>query len=208
MTHYGFGPGSAGTAYFTLHAGRDHEHAAEARVLLERHARPEDGDPGRGGCRASAQRELGAARRRRSPALAGEIGPASPAPGPAETARAAARRPLRHAHRGCGEQSASAFTPRITAPSAGPTMKPSCQRRPVQRHVPGRQLLRSEIGGRAVRTRRRLSTRRRRPGPRAGRPRRRRVARTHATGCSRASTRILDVAGRRASAWRGLFRNE
>lgn len=44
VTHYGFEPGSAGTAYFTLHADRDHEHAAKARVLLERHARPEDGD--------------------------------------------------------------------------------------------------------------------------------------------------------------------
>lgn len=44
VTHYGFGPGSAGTAYFTLHADRDQEHAAEARVLLERHARPEDED--------------------------------------------------------------------------------------------------------------------------------------------------------------------
>lgn len=44
IRHYGFEPGSAGTAYFTLHAERDHEHAAEARGLLERHTRPEDAD--------------------------------------------------------------------------------------------------------------------------------------------------------------------
>jgi pyrroloquinoline-quinone synthase len=44
LEHYGFGPGSAGTAYFEVHSERDHEHAAESgRVLAER-ARPEDHD--------------------------------------------------------------------------------------------------------------------------------------------------------------------
>jgi pyrroloquinoline-quinone synthase len=32
--HYGFVPGSAGTAYFDLHAERDHEHAAASREVL------------------------------------------------------------------------------------------------------------------------------------------------------------------------------
>ena len=32
---YGFEDGSPGTAYFKLHAERDHEHAAEARSRLE-----------------------------------------------------------------------------------------------------------------------------------------------------------------------------
>ncbi|HET9323559.1 MAG TPA: iron-containing redox enzyme family protein [Gaiellaceae bacterium] len=44
VTHYGFEREGAGTAYFTLHADRDHEHAAEARKLLEQHARAEDAD--------------------------------------------------------------------------------------------------------------------------------------------------------------------
>jgi pyrroloquinoline-quinone synthase len=44
VEHYGFEPDSPATAYFTLHAERDHEHAAESRELLERHARPEDAD--------------------------------------------------------------------------------------------------------------------------------------------------------------------
>jgi pyrroloquinoline-quinone synthase len=41
---YGFESGAEGTAYFRLHAERDHEHAAEARSLLEQHARPVDAD--------------------------------------------------------------------------------------------------------------------------------------------------------------------
>ena len=35
VDHYGFEDGSPGTAYFELHAERDHEHAAEARSRLE-----------------------------------------------------------------------------------------------------------------------------------------------------------------------------
>jgi len=42
VEHYGFEPESSASAYFTLHAERDHEHAAHSRELLERHARPED----------------------------------------------------------------------------------------------------------------------------------------------------------------------
>jgi pyrroloquinoline-quinone synthase len=44
VDHYGFDERGAGTAYFRLHATRDHEHAAESRELLERHATPADGD--------------------------------------------------------------------------------------------------------------------------------------------------------------------
>ena len=44
VEHYEFRPESPATLYFTLHAERDHEHAAESRELLERHARPEDAD--------------------------------------------------------------------------------------------------------------------------------------------------------------------
>ena len=44
VEHYGFEPESPATSYFTLHAERDHEHAAESRELLERHARPKDAD--------------------------------------------------------------------------------------------------------------------------------------------------------------------
>jgi pyrroloquinoline-quinone synthase len=44
VEHYGFEESGEGTAYFRLHARRDHEHAAEARELLERHAAPEDED--------------------------------------------------------------------------------------------------------------------------------------------------------------------
>ena len=44
VEHYGFEPDGPATAYFTLHAERDHEHAAQSRELLERHARPEDAD--------------------------------------------------------------------------------------------------------------------------------------------------------------------
>jgi pyrroloquinoline-quinone synthase len=41
---YGFEFGSDGTAYFRLHADRDHVHAAEARALLEEHAGVADTD--------------------------------------------------------------------------------------------------------------------------------------------------------------------
>jgi pyrroloquinoline-quinone synthase len=41
---YGFGPDSDATAYFRLHAELDHDHAAEARSLLEAQARPDDRD--------------------------------------------------------------------------------------------------------------------------------------------------------------------
>jgi pyrroloquinoline-quinone synthase len=44
VEHYGFEEGEAGTAYFRLHAVRDHEHAADSRELLERHATPDDAD--------------------------------------------------------------------------------------------------------------------------------------------------------------------
>jgi pyrroloquinoline-quinone synthase len=44
VEHYGFETDTPATSYFTLHAERDHEHAAESRELLERHARPEDAD--------------------------------------------------------------------------------------------------------------------------------------------------------------------
>ena len=44
VAHYGFEPKSHAMSYFTLHTERDHEHAAESRQLLERHARPEDAD--------------------------------------------------------------------------------------------------------------------------------------------------------------------
>jgi pyrroloquinoline-quinone synthase len=44
VDHYGFEEGGSGTAYFRLHATRDHEHAAESRTLLERHAEPADED--------------------------------------------------------------------------------------------------------------------------------------------------------------------
>jgi pyrroloquinoline-quinone synthase len=44
VEHYGFEERGNGTAYFRLHARRDHEHAAEARQLLERHATPADED--------------------------------------------------------------------------------------------------------------------------------------------------------------------
>jgi pyrroloquinoline-quinone synthase len=40
--HYGFEEGSA-TEYFTLHAERDHEHAAHSRELLEKLGTEEDG---------------------------------------------------------------------------------------------------------------------------------------------------------------------
>ena len=35
VEHYGFDAGSSATAYFSLHAERDHEHAAASRVILE-----------------------------------------------------------------------------------------------------------------------------------------------------------------------------
>jgi pyrroloquinoline-quinone synthase len=44
VEHYGFEERGEGTAYFRLHATRDHEHAAESRELLERHAEPADED--------------------------------------------------------------------------------------------------------------------------------------------------------------------
>jgi pyrroloquinoline-quinone synthase len=44
VEHYGFEGHGAGTSYFRLHAELDHEHAAESRELLERHAKPEDED--------------------------------------------------------------------------------------------------------------------------------------------------------------------
>ncbi|MDP8910868.1 MAG: iron-containing redox enzyme family protein [Actinomycetota bacterium] len=44
VEHYGFAQGSPGTAYFELHAERDHEHAASSRVLLEEHASDRDAE--------------------------------------------------------------------------------------------------------------------------------------------------------------------
>jgi pyrroloquinoline-quinone synthase len=44
VEHYGFAEAGRGTAYFRLHAERDHEHAAQSRALLERHASPADED--------------------------------------------------------------------------------------------------------------------------------------------------------------------
>jgi pyrroloquinoline-quinone synthase len=44
VEHYGFAANGSGTSYFRLHAELDHEHAAESRELLERHAKPEDED--------------------------------------------------------------------------------------------------------------------------------------------------------------------
>ena len=42
VEHYGFAPESPGTAYFELHAERDHEHAAESRATLEAEATRSD----------------------------------------------------------------------------------------------------------------------------------------------------------------------
>jgi pyrroloquinoline-quinone synthase len=44
VEHYGFEEGGAGTGYFRLHAELDHEHAADSRKRLERHATPADED--------------------------------------------------------------------------------------------------------------------------------------------------------------------
>jgi pyrroloquinoline-quinone synthase len=44
IEHYGFAEAERGTAYFRLHAERDHQHAADSRALLERHASPGDED--------------------------------------------------------------------------------------------------------------------------------------------------------------------
>jgi pyrroloquinoline-quinone synthase len=44
IEHYGFEPGSAGTAYFEVHAERDQEHAAESKRVLEERAQPADRD--------------------------------------------------------------------------------------------------------------------------------------------------------------------
>ena len=41
---YGFASGDSGTAYFAVHAERDHEHAADARALIEEQASEEDAD--------------------------------------------------------------------------------------------------------------------------------------------------------------------
>ncbi|HEX7256353.1 MAG TPA: iron-containing redox enzyme family protein [Gaiellaceae bacterium] len=52
VEHYGFEPESPAATYFTLHAERDHEHAAHSRELLEGHA-----------CAADADRVIAAAER-------------------------------------------------------------------------------------------------------------------------------------------------
>jgi pyrroloquinoline-quinone synthase len=44
VEHYGYTPDSPATAYFRLHAELDHEHADEARRLIEEHATSEDED--------------------------------------------------------------------------------------------------------------------------------------------------------------------
>jgi pyrroloquinoline-quinone synthase len=44
VEHYRYTPDSPATAYFRLHAELDHEHADEARRLIEEHATPEDED--------------------------------------------------------------------------------------------------------------------------------------------------------------------
>jgi pyrroloquinoline-quinone synthase len=44
VQNYDFEESGDGTAYFRLHAERDHEHAADSRALLERHATPADED--------------------------------------------------------------------------------------------------------------------------------------------------------------------
>jgi pyrroloquinoline-quinone synthase len=44
VEHYGYRNDSPATAYFRVHAELDHEHAAEGRALLERHASLEDED--------------------------------------------------------------------------------------------------------------------------------------------------------------------
>jgi pyrroloquinoline-quinone synthase len=41
---YGFAADSDATAYFRLHAELDHQHAAEARTLIDQHARLGDAD--------------------------------------------------------------------------------------------------------------------------------------------------------------------
>ena len=44
VEHYGYTPDSPATAYFRLHAELDHEHADQARRLIEERATPEDED--------------------------------------------------------------------------------------------------------------------------------------------------------------------
>jgi pyrroloquinoline-quinone synthase len=44
VEHYGYTPDGPATAYFRLHAELDHEHADEARRLLEQHATAADAD--------------------------------------------------------------------------------------------------------------------------------------------------------------------
>ena len=43
VEHYGFAAGGRGTKYFSLHADRDHEHAAASRIVLE-DAQPANAD--------------------------------------------------------------------------------------------------------------------------------------------------------------------
>jgi pyrroloquinoline quinone (PQQ) biosynthesis protein C len=42
VEHYGFSPGADGTAYFELHAERDHEHAAASAEVLRHVPREQD----------------------------------------------------------------------------------------------------------------------------------------------------------------------
>lgn len=42
VEHHGFDRDDPATAYFTLHAAREHEHAAQARTALEERVAPED----------------------------------------------------------------------------------------------------------------------------------------------------------------------
>jgi pyrroloquinoline-quinone synthase len=44
VEHYGLERSGSGTAYFRVHAARDHAHAAHSRELLKRHASPADED--------------------------------------------------------------------------------------------------------------------------------------------------------------------
>jgi pyrroloquinoline-quinone synthase len=44
VEHYGYRADAPATAYFRVHTELDHEHAAEGRALLERHAPAEDED--------------------------------------------------------------------------------------------------------------------------------------------------------------------
>jgi pyrroloquinoline quinone (PQQ) biosynthesis protein C len=44
VEHYGFTPESPATAYFSIHAELDHEHAAESREVLETKGSAADAD--------------------------------------------------------------------------------------------------------------------------------------------------------------------